>query len=73
MTELIKRIMSNPKTTVLGGVILAVYGAGNTLAENAIQPWGDIVKGLAGVLVLIGFALAHDKPKGGDSSPPEDK
>lgn len=63
MKELIDRVLGNPKTTVLGGVIVAVYGAGASLETSGVEPWGTIAKGVAGVLVLIGLALARDGGK----------
>lgn len=73
MKELIARIVGNPRTTVLGGVILAVYGAGDSLSSFTppIEPWGTIVKGIAGVLVLVGLGLALDKPKPSQLPPNE--
>ncbi len=65
MNELIKRIKDNPKTTVLGGVCVALYGAGEAMRASSIEPWGSIVIGLAGLTTLVGLALARDgKPKG---------
>lgn len=64
MKDLIQRVKDNPKTSVLGIVCVALYGAGEALRASAIEPWGSIVIGVAGVATLIGLALAGDKPKG---------
>lgn len=60
MKYLIERIKGNPKTTVLGGVCVALYGAGEAMRASGVEPWGSIVIGLAGMTTLVGLALARD-------------
>lgn len=63
MEEILKRIRDNPKTSVLGIALFALYGAGETMHQAKLEPWGSIVLGLAGLGTLVGMALAGDKPK----------
>lgn len=63
MRELIDRIVKNPATSALGVAALAVYGAGETMHQNNIEPWGSIVLGVAGLLVLVGGFMAKDGDK----------
>lgn len=63
MKDLIERIKNNPKTSVLGIVALATYGAGETMHQNSIEPWGSIVLGVAGVMVLVAGFIAKDGDK----------
>lgn len=61
MKDLITRIKDNPKTTVLGIVLFASFGAGEALRGAGIEPWASIVIGITGVGVLVGGMLAGDK------------
>jgi hypothetical protein len=63
MKELIDRIKNNPKTSVLGIASVAVYGAGETMHQSNIEPWGSIVLGVAGVMVLVAGFIAKDGDK----------
>jgi hypothetical protein len=63
MKELIDRIVKNPATSILGAAALAVYGAGETMHQNNVEPWGSIVLGIAGVMVLVGGLMAKDGDK----------
>ena len=63
MNELIARIKNNPKTSALGVICVGMYGAGEAMRANALEPWGSIVIGVAGVLTLVGLALAKDAKK----------
>lgn len=64
--SLVEVAKSNPRTSVLGVIVVALYGAGESMREQALEPWGSIVVGVAGVMTLITMLMAHDKPKAGE-------
>lgn len=63
LRELVLAAKSNPRTSALGVVAIALYGAGETLRDHAIEPWGSIVVGLGGLVVLAGMLWARDPGK----------
>lgn len=67
MTEQLKTLISlarsNPQTTILGIIALALGGAGETLQENGVEPWGTILLGICGVVVLVASMIARDPEK----------
>lgn len=63
MKDILDRIKNNPKTSALGVACVALYGAGEAMRASAVEPWGSIVIGIAGVATLIGLALAKDGGK----------
>ena len=72
MNEMIRALLAsakgNPVGLVMAMIALACYGGGQKLTESALEPWGTILQGLAGVLVLIAGAwVGRAKPQ-----PPED-
>jgi hypothetical protein len=62
MQELIRR-KENPRTSSLGVACVGLYGAGEAMRANAIEPWGSLVIGLAGLATLLGMLLARDGGK----------
>jgi hypothetical protein len=72
MTEILKSLIvsakENPKTTALGLAAAAFGGAGEAMQNFGFEPWGSIVIGLAGLLVVVAGMVAKDKPK----TPPGD-
>lgn len=60
---LIQTAIDNPKTTLLGIIAAAVVGAGQALSAYHVEPFGVIVTGVGGVLVLVTGVIGRDKPK----------
>jgi hypothetical protein len=58
--SLIAAARDNPRTSILGVVAVALYGAGEGLREHAIEPWGSIVVGIGGLVVLVSMFWARD-------------
>ncbi len=65
--ELVERIKGNPRTTWLAVVAGAMYAGGDYLHGNAIEPWGALLLGAAGIVGGLGLLLARD----GKQPPPE--
>lgn len=69
MTEMIKQLLENAKGNPIGIVLaviaLACYGGGQSLTSHAVEPFGTILQGLSGVLVLIAGAWMKRKPPEG--------
>ena len=68
MKELLASVMEkakgNPVGLVLAAIAIAVYGGGEALSGANVEPWGTIIKGLGGVIVLIAGAwVSKSKPK----------
>jgi hypothetical protein len=60
---LLANAKGNPIGLVLAAVALVCYGGGQKLSESAVEPFGTILQGLAGVLVLIAGAWMKKKPE----------
>ena len=65
MIEKLKAMMEaakhDRKTSVCGVIAVALYGAGETMRSNAIEPWGSVVIGLAGLMTLLVMFWAKDR------------
>lgn len=66
--EIVDLARANPKTSALGILGIAFYGAGDQMAEFALEPWASIVRGLGGLLLGIAWFYTRDsKPPAGDA------
>ncbi len=74
MLDMIKAMLAgatnNPVGLFLAMCALAFYGGGQKLSESAVEPFGTIMQGFAGVLVLIAGAWMKRKPPTPPGTPP---
>jgi hypothetical protein len=69
MSELLRQLLvnakGNPVGLVLASVALVCYGGGQKLSEALVEPFGTILQGVAGLLVLVAGAWAkrQEPPK----------
>jgi hypothetical protein len=65
MNELLRNLLGNakgnPVGVVLAGLALVCYGGGQKLSEALVEPFGTILQGVAGVLVLVAGAWVGKK------------
>jgi hypothetical protein len=63
LANLYAKAAGNPVGLGLAAVSIAVYGAGSSLSEMHIEPWGTLVQGVAAAICLGAGAYVNSKPK----------
>lgn len=63
LANLYTKAAGNPVGLALAAVSIAVYGAGSSLSEMQIEPWGALVQGIGALICLVAGAYVNRKPK----------